>query len=68
MLDQALTELDADRRNQMWGDVDKRVMNEAVTYPGVYAKLLLVRSKNATNIFVSDAWGGYDYLGMGAQK
>ena len=68
MLDQALTELDTDKRNQMWGEIDKRVMQEAVIYPGVYARLLLVRSKNATNIFVSDAWGGYDFLGLGAQK
>ena len=68
MLDKALTELDTDKRNQIWGEIDKRVMEEAVIYPGVYAKLLLVRSKNASNIFVSDAWSGYDYLGMGAQK
>ena len=68
LLDKALTELDTDKRNQIWAEIDKRVMEEAVVYPGVYAKLLLVRSKNATNIFVSDAWGGYDYLGLGAQK
>jgi peptide/nickel transport system substrate-binding protein len=68
MLDKALTELDTDKRNQMWGEIDKRVMEEAVIYPGVYAKALLVRSKNGTNIFVSDAQSMYDYLGMGAQK
>jgi peptide/nickel transport system substrate-binding protein len=68
MLDQALTELNADKRNQIWGEIDKRVMQEAVIYPGVYAKLLLMRSKNATNIFVTDGYNGYDYLGMGAQK
>jgi peptide/nickel transport system substrate-binding protein len=68
MLDKALTELDTDKRNQMWGEIDKRVMEEAVIYPGVYSKALLVRSKNATNIFVTDAFGMYDYLGMGAQK
>jgi len=68
MLDKALTELNTDKRNQIWGEIDKRVMQEAVIYPGVYAKLLLARSKNASNIFVSDAWSGYDYLGMGAQK
>ena len=68
MLDKALTELDADKRNQMWGEIDKRVMEEAVIYPGVYAKVLLVRSKNATNIMVTDAFGEYDYMGMGAQK
>jgi peptide/nickel transport system substrate-binding protein len=68
MLDSALQELDTDKRNQMWGEIDKRVMEEAVMYPGVYSKALLVRSKNATNIFVSDAWGMYDYLGLGAVK
>jgi peptide/nickel transport system substrate-binding protein len=68
MLDKALTELDTDKRNQDWGAIDKRVMEEAVIYPGVYSKLLLVRSKNATNIFVTDAYGEYDYLGLGAQK
>jgi peptide/nickel transport system substrate-binding protein len=68
MLDTALTELNADKRNQMWGEIDKRVMQDAVIYPGIYSKSLLVRSKNGTNIFVTDAYGEYDYLGMGAQK
>ncbi|MFZ1117497.1 MAG: ABC transporter substrate-binding protein [Propionibacteriaceae bacterium] len=68
MLDTALTELNTDKRNQMWGEIDKRVMQDAVIYPGIYSKSLLVRSKNGTNIFVTDAYGEYDYLGMGAQK
>jgi peptide/nickel transport system substrate-binding protein len=68
MLDAALSELDTNKRNQMWGEIDKRVMEEAVIYPGIYAKALLLRSKNATNIFVSDAQSMYDYVGMGAQK
>jgi peptide/nickel transport system substrate-binding protein len=68
MLDKALLELDAEKRNQMWGEIDKRVMEEAVIYPGVYAKSLLLRPQKATNVFVSDAFAGYDYLAMGAQK
>ena len=68
MLDTALTELNTDKRNQMWGEIDKRVMQDAVIYPGIYSKSLLVRSKNGTNTFVTDAYGEYDYLGMGAQK
>jgi peptide/nickel transport system substrate-binding protein len=43
-------------------------MEDAVIYPGVYAKSLLLRPKNATNVFNSDAYGMYDYLAMGAQK
>ena len=53
MLDSALQELDEEKRNQMWGAIDKRVMEEAVIYPGVYAKSLLLRPKNATNVFVT---------------
>jgi peptide/nickel transport system substrate-binding protein len=68
MLDAALLELDTDKRNQQWGAIDKRVMEEAVIYPGLYAKSLLLRPKKATNVFVSDAFGMYDYLAMGAQK
>jgi peptide/nickel transport system substrate-binding protein len=68
MLDAALLELDADKRNQQWGAIDKRVMEEAVIYPGLYAKSLLLRPQKATNVFVSDAFGMYDYLAMGAQK
>ena len=56
MLDSALTELNTDKRNQMWGEIDKRVMQDAVIYPGIYSKSLLVRSKNGTNIFVTDAY------------
>ena len=43
-------------------------MEEAVLYPGVYAKSLLLRPKNATNVFVNDAYGMYDYIALGAQK
>jgi peptide/nickel transport system substrate-binding protein len=68
MLDAALLELDTNKRNADWGAIDKRVMEEAVIYPGVYAKSLLLRPKKATNVFVSDAYGMYDYLAMGAQK
>ncbi|MFL6027962.1 MAG: ABC transporter substrate-binding protein [Friedmanniella sp.] len=68
MLDSALLELDTDKRNQQWGAIDKRVMEDAVIYPGLYAKSLLLRPKKATNVFVTDAYGMYDYLALGAQK
>jgi peptide/nickel transport system substrate-binding protein len=68
MLDAALLELDTDKRNQLWGAIDKRVMEEAVIYPGVYAKSLLLRPKNVTNVFVSDAFNMYDYAAMGVKQ
>jgi peptide/nickel transport system substrate-binding protein len=68
MLDKAAVEPDEATRNKMWGEIDKRVMEEAVIYPGVYAKSVLLRSKNTTNVFVNDAFGYYDYTAMGVKK
>ncbi len=65
MLDQAVGELDLNKRNSDWGAIDKRVMEEAVIYPGVYAKSLLLRGKNLTNIFVNPQFGMYDYTALG---
>ena len=41
-------------------------MENAVVLPSVYSKALTLRSKNATNIFVNEAYGQYDYMMMGA--
>ena len=65
LLDQAVNELDLAKRNAVWGQIDQRVMEEAVIYPGVYAKSLLMRGKNLTNVFVNDSFGYYDYLALG---
>ncbi len=67
MLDTALAETDATKREAIWGQIDKRVMEEAVIFPGVYAKSLLLRGKGLTNVFVSEAFGMYDYLAIGVQ-
>ncbi len=67
LLDQAVNELDTDKRNAVWGQIDKRVMEEAVIYPGVYAKSLLMRGKNLTNVFVNESLGYYDYMALGKQ-
>jgi peptide/nickel transport system substrate-binding protein len=65
LLDQAAVEPDQAKREELYGQIDKRVMEEAVTYPGVYAKLLLMRSKNLTNVFINENYGGYDFLSLG---
>ncbi|MBM7771341.1 peptide/nickel transport system substrate-binding protein [Actinokineospora baliensis] len=65
MLDEAIGETDKAKREGMWGAIDKRVMEEAVILPGVHAKSLLVRSKKLTNVFISEAYGMYDYLSIG---
>ena len=59
-------ETDVAKKNAIYGQIDKLVMQQAVVYPGVQGKLLLMRSKNATNVFVNQNEGsGYDFLSMG---
>jgi peptide/nickel transport system substrate-binding protein len=65
MLDQAAAESDANKQKEMWGAIDKRVMEEAVILPGVWAKQVALRGTNTTNVFVNDQYGMYDYISMG---
>jgi peptide/nickel transport system substrate-binding protein len=67
MLDQAVAELDKTKREADWAAIDKKVMSDAFIYPGVFAKSVLVRPQSATNVFVNEAFGMYDYLAMGAK-
>lgn len=65
MLDRAVAETDKAKREAQWGQIDKRIMEDAVIFPGLYAKSLLVRGKDLTNVFVNQAYGMYDYLSLG---
>jgi peptide/nickel transport system substrate-binding protein len=65
MIDQAIAETDAAKREADWAAIDKRVMEEAVILPGVWAKQVTLRGTNATNVFVNEAFGQYDYMAMG---
>jgi peptide/nickel transport system substrate-binding protein len=67
MLDEAQVELDQSKREADWGAIDKAVMEQAVIYPGVDAKSVLLRSKNLTNVFVNDSYGMYDYMALGVK-
>jgi peptide/nickel transport system substrate-binding protein len=66
-LDAASVEPDKAKRDQMYGDIDKRVMEEAVVYPALWAKILMIRSDRLTNVYFSDAYGMYDYLSLGVE-
>lgn len=68
MIDQIKAEPDADKRAEMWAQVDQRVMEEAVVMPNVYGKALYLRGKGLTNVFISDSQAMYDYVGMGVQQ
>jgi peptide/nickel transport system substrate-binding protein len=67
MFDQALLTTDVSAREQIWAQIDARVMDEAVILPGVWAHGLLYRPPNLTNVFVTDAYGMYEYLALGVK-
>jgi len=68
LIDQALVETDTAAREKIWVQVDKKVMEDAYVLPGIWAKGLLYRPENLTNVFVSDGQGMYDYLALGVTK
>jgi len=69
LIDKALATTDTPARNTTWGDADKRVMDEAVILPGVWAKVLLYRGPSLTNVFVNEGLGGdYDFVNLGVKK
>ncbi|GII78167.1 peptide ABC transporter substrate-binding protein [Sphaerisporangium rufum] len=67
LLDKASLETDVAKREPIWAEIDKKVMEGAYILPGIWAKSLLLRGKGATNVFYSTPHGMYDYLNMGVQ-
>lgn len=68
LIDQAVNTPDANARNQVWVNVDKKVMDDAFILPGIWAKGLLYRPPNLTNVFSSDAYQMYDYTALGTTR
>lgn len=67
MLDAAIGNTDAAARTKAWGDIDKAAMEQAPLVPLLYRKDPLYRPDHATNVFVTEAYGMYDYLNVGAK-
>jgi peptide/nickel transport system substrate-binding protein len=68
LLDQAAASTDAGTRNGIYAQIDKIMMDQAVILPEVYAKSLLYRGPNLTNVFVTEAYGMYDYTQIGKKS
>ena len=56
---------DATTRNSYTARIDMQVMKDAAILPGVYAKSLLYRSPNLTNVYVQPFYGMYNYAVLG---
>jgi peptide/nickel transport system substrate-binding protein len=68
LLDKALTTTDTAAREQIWVDIDKKVMDDAYVLPGIWAKGLLYRPTNLTNVFITDGFQMYDYVALGTTR
>jgi peptide/nickel transport system substrate-binding protein len=66
-IDAAIQNTNQAAREKAWGDIDKAVMDQAVIVPLTYRKDLLYRPPNATNMFVTQAYGMYEYLLTGTK-
>ncbi len=69
LLGQAIATEDSAKRNELYGQIDKQTMDDAVIVPLTYFKVLLYRSPYATNVVSTAAFSGqYDYLNLGTTK
>jgi peptide/nickel transport system substrate-binding protein len=65
LLDEAARSTDTAARRRAWARVDRLVMENASIVPYLHAKSLLFRGPRATNVYVSGAYGMYDYAALG---
>lgn len=65
MFTKALATTSITARTQIWSQIDRQVMSDAVILPGVYAKALLYRNPHLTNVYVSRYYSMYDYANLG---
>jgi peptide/nickel transport system substrate-binding protein len=58
---------DKTQQNAFAADIDMEVMKQATMLPAVYAKSLLYRNPNLTNVYVQPYYGMYDYGVIGTK-
>ncbi len=68
LLDEAAEDTNAEARNARYTKVDQLVMEDGGIVPLIYARLLLYRPANVTNVTLTHGYGGmYDYLNLGVE-
>ncbi len=53
-------------RDAIWSQIDQQTMKDAAILPEVYAKSLIYRSPDLTNVYVQPVWGMYNYAVLGS--
>ncbi|MFC6886998.1 MULTISPECIES: ABC transporter substrate-binding protein [Actinomadura] len=56
---------DPAQRAKVYNQIDARIRDQAYILPNVYAKSLLVRPPNLTNVYFHQGYGMYDYANLG---
>ena len=67
LLARMATTNDATTRNSYTAQIDSQVMRDAAILPEVYARSLLYRSPNLTNVYVQPFYGAYNYAVLGVR-
>jgi peptide/nickel transport system substrate-binding protein len=65
LLDKSLAETDTAKREDLYNQIDQKVMENANYIPGLWAHSLLYRPQRLTNVFINIAYGMYDYTTLG---
>ena len=65
LLGKFATETNATVRNGYTSQIDMQIMKDAAFLPNVYAKALLYRPSNLTNVYVQPFYGMYNYAVLG---
>ncbi|WP_432844136.1 ABC transporter substrate-binding protein [Dactylosporangium sp. CA-092794] len=61
----AAKETDVKKANDIWAQIDHKVMDSATYVPFVYDKALNYRNPRVTNVFVTEYYGMYDFGSLG---
>ncbi len=64
LLDRGARARDPQARSDVWSAIDRRVMEEALLCPYVYAKSVLLRSSRVRDAHVTAAYGMYDFVAL----
>jgi peptide/nickel transport system substrate-binding protein len=65
LIDQAESTTDVSKRNDLWGQVDHKVMESADYLPFIADKALTYRNPRLTNVYLNQAFGIYDFVNIG---
>lgn len=65
---EVVTESDKAKREKIYADIDRKVLEEAAILPNVYAKSLLYRPETLSNVYFHKGLSSYDYANLGVSE